>query len=44
MQGMVIAYPLEICTYELRAKGLMVTFIGVQFNLLNQYVNPIGVE
>jgi MFS family permease len=31
-QGLVIAYPIEILPYELRAKGLAVTFFGVATN------------
>ncbi|KAL1980821.1 hypothetical protein VTN96DRAFT_3516 [Rasamsonia emersonii] len=43
-QGLVIAYPIEILPYEIRAKGLSVTFFGVSSSLLNQYINPVGVE
>ena len=31
-QGLVIAYPVEILPYELRAKGLQLTFFGVSTN------------
>lgn len=31
-QGLVIAYPVEILPYELRAKGLQLTFFGISSN------------
>jgi hypothetical protein len=31
-QGLVIAYPVEILPYEIRAKGLQLTFFGVSSN------------
>lgn len=31
-QGLVIAYPVEILPYELRAKGLQLTFFGISTN------------
>ncbi|KFY32658.1 hypothetical protein V495_08845 [Pseudogymnoascus sp. VKM F-4514 (FW-929)] len=43
-QGLVIAYPVEILPYELRAKGLQLTFFGISSNVLNQYINPVGLE
>ncbi|OTA91060.1 hypothetical protein M434DRAFT_22637 [Hypoxylon sp. CO27-5] len=43
-QGLVIAYPVEILPYELRAKGLQLTFFGVSTNVVNQYVNPVGIQ
>ena len=43
-QGMTLAYPVEILPYAIRAKGLTLTFLGVSTSLLNQYVNPVGIE
>ncbi|KAI0139968.1 hexose transporter protein [Hypoxylon sp. NC0597] len=43
-QGLVIAYPVEILPYEIRAKGLQLTFFGVSTNVVNQYVNPVGIQ
>ncbi|KAH0525239.1 hypothetical protein TsFJ059_007630 [Trichoderma semiorbis] len=43
-QGLVLAYPIEILPYEIRAKGLNVTFFGVSSSLLNQYINPVGID
>lgn len=31
-QGLLLAYPIEILPYEIRAKGLNVTFFGVSTN------------
>lgn len=31
-QGLLLAYPIEILPYEIRAKGLNVTFLGVSTN------------
>ncbi|KAF2095312.1 general substrate transporter [Rhizodiscina lignyota] len=44
LQGLVLAYPIEILPYEIRAKGLSLTFFGVSSALLNQYINPVGVQ
>ncbi|KAJ5812454.1 hexose transporter protein [Penicillium riverlandense] len=43
-QGLVVAYPVEILPYELRAKGLQLTFFGISSNVVNQYVNPVGIQ
>ncbi|KAL7937575.1 general substrate transporter [Trichoderma chlorosporum] len=43
-QGLVLAYPIEILPYEIRAKGLNVTFFGIGSSLLNQYINPVAIQ
>ncbi|RFU25255.1 hypothetical protein B7463_g11079, partial [Scytalidium lignicola] len=43
-QGLVLAYPVEILPYNIRAKGLTVTFLGVSTSILNQYINPVGLQ
>ncbi|KAI1095305.1 general substrate transporter [Rostrohypoxylon terebratum] len=43
-QGLVITCPVEILPYELRAKGLQLTFFGISTNVVNQYVNPVGIQ
>ncbi|EXJ78445.1 hypothetical protein A1O1_08845 [Capronia coronata CBS 617.96] len=43
--GLTIGYCAEILPYNIRAKGLSLTFAGVAVaSILNQYVNPIGLQ
>ncbi|KAH8804366.1 hypothetical protein F5884DRAFT_883775 [Xylogone sp. PMI_703] len=41
-QGLVLAYPVEILPYNIRAEGLTVTFLVVSTSILNQYINLVG--